>query len=401
MSVLVPHPIILPTVKIPHGTDPVAVAHEFLPNLSSLGPEAFDENGIWRDIFALTGTLRTFYGAASISAAWNETSKIVQPGSFSLNPKSCKILDIPGLASWVSALFSFETAGTPQTSCSAIVALVQAPSGGWRIWCLRTILEQLEGQGNVDVLEPVKSASTVFEYVNRAPNGVPKLTNGFVGPKYYDCVVIGGGQAGLSVGGRLQALEISYVIFDKQDSVGDSWKSRYTSLKLHTLREYAHLPFDRTFTAHYPEFLTKDHLAQGYQDWVSKFGINIQQKSKVVSGTWDSSRKLWSLTVVQDGQEQLVKCSHVIVSGGAGGQIPKMPEYPDRNLYQGTVLHSAQYKNATAWKGKRGVVIGTANTGHDGSYLRISFSPHGITVLLRAHIYRLLLQSFPSFLPLS
>jgi hypothetical protein len=35
----------------------------------------------------------------------------------------------------------------------------------------------------------------------------------------------------------------------------------------------AHLPFDRTFPPHYPQYLTKDDLAQGYLDWSKKYGI--------------------------------------------------------------------------------------------------------------------------------
>lgn len=42
-----------------------------------------------------------------------------------------------------------------------------------------------------------------------------------------------------------------------------------------------------------------------------------------------------------------------------------MPEYPDRDTFEGTILHSGIYKDAIDWKGKRGVVIGTANTAHD------------------------------------
>jgi hypothetical protein len=366
MSTLVDYTVRLPTEKVPSKTDAVAVANAFLPKFSSLSPEVFDKNGIWRDVFALTGTLRTFYGASSISAAWDETSKMVHPGSFSVNPKSCRVLDIGGRASWLQAMYSFETTGCPRTNCSAIVALVPDSEGGWRIWSLRTILEQLQGQENVDILEPVNCvAGFVDGVVSGTTNGVSKLSNGLSRPTHFDCVVVGGGQAGLSVGGRMKALGVNYVVLDKHKEVGDSWKTRYTSAKLHTTREYAHLPFDRTFPAHYQEWLTKDDLAQGYRDWVSKFGINVRQKSKVTSGDWDSTRKLWTLTVLQDGQESSISCSHVVLAGGAGGQVPTMPEYPGQDTFHGTIMHSGTYIDANKWKGKRGVVIGTANTGHD------------------------------------
>ena len=47
----------------------------------------------------------------------------------------------------------------------------------------------------------------------------------------FDCVVVGGGQAGLATGGRLKALGVSYVVLDKNERVGDSWKLRYDCAK--------------------------------------------------------------------------------------------------------------------------------------------------------------------------
>src|SRR4029077_17846108 len=38
---------------------------------------------------------------------------------------------------------------------------------------------------------------------------------------------------------------------------------------------------------------------------------------------------------------------------------------PTLKGFRGTVLHSSQYDNAAAWKGKRAVVIGTGTSGHD------------------------------------
>ena len=42
---------------------------------------------------------------------------------------------------------------------------------------------------------------------------------------------------------------------------------------VHTPREYAHLPFERTFSNQYPEWLGKNDLAKGYQEWVNRYGI--------------------------------------------------------------------------------------------------------------------------------
>lgn len=47
----------------------------------------------------------------------------------------------------------------------------------------------------------------------------------------FDCIVVGGGQAGLAMGGRLKALGLRYVVLEKQKNLGDSWKTRYGSAR--------------------------------------------------------------------------------------------------------------------------------------------------------------------------
>ena len=42
-----------------------------------------------------------------------------------------------------------------------------------------------------------------------------------------------------------------------------------------------------------------------------------------------------------------------------------MPEYPNRDAFEGIILHSGIYIDANDWKEKRGVVIGTANNARD------------------------------------
>ena len=217
VSTMVDFHVELPTTTIPLNTNAVSIASSFAPELSHLDEGHFTENALWRDVFALTGTLRTFYTASSISKAWKETTIRAKAGSFKLNENSARVARFPGGAQWVEARFSFETEAVPHTVCTGIMNLVPHADGKWRIWVLRTILEQLKFQGNVDVLESTK--------------GTSKLTNGHHESTNFECIIIGGGQAGLSTAGRLKALGISYVVLDKYKEVGDSWKSRYGSVK--------------------------------------------------------------------------------------------------------------------------------------------------------------------------
>lgn len=56
--------------------------------------------------------------------------------------------------------------------------------------------------------------------------------------EYFDVVVIGGGQAGLSVGYHLAKRDRSFVILDANERIGDSWRERWDSLRLFTPARY-------------------------------------------------------------------------------------------------------------------------------------------------------------------
>ena len=49
-----------------------------------------------------------------------------------------------------------------------------------------------------------------------------------------ETVVVGGGQAGLSVGYHLAQRGLSFVILDVNERIGDSWRKRWDSLPLFT-----------------------------------------------------------------------------------------------------------------------------------------------------------------------
>src|SRR5258706_13473196 len=45
--------------------------------------------------------------------------------------------------------------------------------------------------------------------------------------------------------------------------------------------------------------------------------------------------------------------------------IPNLPDIPSLKNFAGTLLHSSQYGDGEAWQGKKALVIGTGNSGHD------------------------------------
>lgn len=209
----------LPDVHISDDVDHASVATQYIPQIASLNINLLTETALWRDLWALTGTGRTFYGAQQIHAVWSELSQKHKAHNFSIVPGSSSINNIVGEHQWIRASFTFDTEGTPAETCSGFVGLIPVSNGTWKIWSLSTILEQIRGFPSCDTLEPSKP---------------PHSTNGFrkpAEPSRVDCVVVGAGMSGLSVAGRLQALGVSYVVLEKNEQVGDNWTNRYDSAK--------------------------------------------------------------------------------------------------------------------------------------------------------------------------
>ena len=83
-------------------------------------------------------------------------------------------------------------------------------------------------------------------------NGTPRI-------EAFETVIIGGGQAGLSVGYHLMKRNQPFVILDAGARVGDSWRGRWDSLRLFTPARYSGLPGMR-FPAPGWTFPTKDEM---------------------------------------------------------------------------------------------------------------------------------------------
>jgi hypothetical protein len=230
-------PVALPTSSIKDDIDTKEIADKFTQILNSLEEKNFKGDAVWRDHFALTGSIRTFYGPSSIGKAFGDTSKVVKPRNFIIKEPGHVMR--PGKYAWIDMHFTFETDGTPATTASGFISVVSV-DGEWKIWVLRTILEGIKGHGSVDHLEPAHVSKNGEHETNGVQNGVHGSNGEESSSKraetHFDTVVVGGGQAGLCTGGRLKALGLSYVVVDKHAGTGDSWRTRYDSTRCELLQ---------------------------------------------------------------------------------------------------------------------------------------------------------------------
>jgi cation diffusion facilitator CzcD-associated flavoprotein CzcO len=182
--------------------------------------------------------------------------------------------------------------------------------------------------------------------------------------------VIGAGQAGLTISARLKMLGVLALVIDSEDAIGDNWRRRYHQLVLHDPVWYDHMPYLR-FPPHWPIFTPKDKLAEWFDSYAKLLELNVWVKTTLESTSWDEGNKQWTVSVKRtktDGTTETLTLhpKHVVQCTGHSGK-KNYPTIKGMDNFKGDVLcHSSDFKGARQdGKGKKAVIVGSCNSGHD------------------------------------
>ena len=178
-----------------------------------------------------------------------------------------------------------------------------------------------------------------------------------------DVVIVGAGQAGLSLGARLRHLEVSTLILEKQPRPGDHWRCRYKSLCLHDPVHYCHFPY-LPFPEGWPLYTPKDQLADWMEAYTSVMGLQVWGSTPLRRGRFDGTTGRWHLEVEREGRKRTLQPLQLVVALGVSG-YPQQPEIPGAERFAGEIHHSSQHPGPDGYRGRRYVVVGSNNSAHD------------------------------------
>ena len=88
-------------------------------------------------------------------------------------------------------------------------------------------------------------------------------------------------------------------------------------------------------------------------------------RTEFVGGTYDEAAGCWKAVVRRaDGTERTLSPRHLIFANGVSG-LPRIPSLPGLDEFAGEVVHSHSFTDGSPWRGKKVLVLGTGNSGHD------------------------------------
>ncbi|KAI0344328.1 FAD/NAD(P)-binding domain-containing protein [Trametopsis cervina] len=320
----------------------------------------------WRDIFALTWDLRTFFSAETI-------------GTFLTDRLSVSKFTIGDLVSadwqqpwpdmgWVCVQFNIET---DVATGHGIVRLVPTPNG-YRALLVATILEGLKDYP--EHIGPLR---------DQLPSHGKWLEKRRKEQSFEDSdpevLIVGGGQGGLDVAARLKVLGTSHLIIEKNPRIGDLWRNRYEALCLHDPVWFTHLPY-LPFPSNWPVYAPSQKVADWLEFYSQAMELNVWTSTTVTKASKSAETGKWDVTVKRaDGTERIFHVDHVVFALGLGSGRPNMPTIAGREEFQGEVLHSTEHHSAKNHLGKKVVVVGGGVSAHD---VASDYADHGVDVTL-------------------
>ena len=317
----------------------------------------FFEDSHWRDILALTWKIQTVSGKLNVIE--NLLNKImdVSAKNFQIDQRRTPPREVIRAGeNVIEVILRFKT---KFGNCESVIRLCedQERKGNFKAWSILTALSDLNSSNKKNLEQ--------YQNILEGPNWLDKRNEDrLYKNREPEVIVIGSGQAGLSIAARLKQQNIDTLIVDKNERVGDNWRNRYHSLKLHNQTHVNHLPY-MPFPSTWPTFIPKDKLAGWFEYYVESMELNVWTNTKFIGAEYNENKKHWNVKLkLSNGTIKIMKPKHIVMAVGVSS-VPNRNKIPGINDYKGKVIHSVDYDSGKHYNGKNVLVYGTGTSAHD------------------------------------
>lgn len=174
-------------------------------------------------------------------------------------------------------------------------------------------------------------------------------------PGPYDVVIIGGGQAALTVAYFLRRTSLSFVILDAQEEPGGAWRHGWNSLRLFSPATWSSI--SGWMMPPTPDgYPSRNHVVDYLKRYEQRYQFPVERPVRVIAVEHAPT----GLRVRSDKKSWEAKA---VVSATGTWSNPYVPAYPGADEFTGQQLHSAHYLEPQPFKGKKVLVVGGGNSG--------------------------------------
>ena len=183
--------------------------------------------------------------------------------------------------------------------------------------------------------------------------------------------VIGAGPSGLAAIKNLQEQGIKHItVFEKNDQIGGNWvydennkhSSVYETTHIISSKRWSEFE-DFPMPAGYPDYPSHVQLLNYFKAYAQKFNLSqYVQFNTTVLNVVHTDGKLWQIQFEDATGVQEAFFDYVLVANGHHWD-PVLPEFAGE--FSGEILHSHEYKQASAFKNKKVLVVGGGNSACD------------------------------------
>ncbi|MGW5875956.1 NAD(P)-binding domain-containing protein [Nocardiopsis terrae] len=172
-------------------------------------------------------------------------------------------------------------------------------------------------------------------------------------------VVVGAGQAGLSVAWHLRRLGLrpgtGFLVLDRGPDTGGAWQFRWESLRLDDAHRVHDLPGMRelglSFAIADPERAARDVVRDYYERYERWFGLNVVRPVEVTA----VRRERDGFLVTTDKGDVAAR---VVVNASGTWARPFRPYFAGAADFRGVQISTPEYRSARDFVGKRVLVVG-------------------------------------------
>ncbi|MVF11520.1 MSMEG_0569 family flavin-dependent oxidoreductase [Ketobacter sp. MCCC 1A13808] len=174
--------------------------------------------------------------------------------------------------------------------------------------------------------------------------------------KHYDVIIVGGGQAGLSVSYYCQKQQLTHLVLEKSTLMNAWQNKRWDSFTLVTPNWQCQLP-DYPYSGDDPNgFMNRDQILQYLDGFRRKVNAPVREHCEV--------RKIqFNQTVYQVSCDVDTFTADQVVVASGSYQQPIIPDYAQRLPHHIQQLHSEQYKNPQQLNDGAVLVVGSGQSG--------------------------------------